>query len=304
MKKSVILALSLSLITSAANAQFYMRLGMGYAFPQAAQTLDGTGQPYSGTQNNPTGIQTYSLQGASFSAGLQGVVGVGYMFSDHVGIQLDGVVGLAPKKYTYNDNGIYIDSVLSNVSIVQKAQTPFFLIPSLVVQSGGPVWNIYARLGVALPLASGITEDQLLSNAPGTGAYTVDDFTIQIKNSFSLGFAAAAGVSYKLSDRISLWGELNMLSMSVYIKQTNITNLTENGASVPLSYINGSLTTNYSKTAKVDSSQTNLPTYSQPFSNVGVHVGISFRLSDKKQRRDNSGLIDNDDKNFKRRSSR
>jgi len=272
---------------------FYIRMGLGYAFPQAAQTLDGTATPYNGTLNNTT--QAYDMKGASFSAGLQGAVAAGYMFSGNVGIQLDANIGIAPKKYTFTaDNVDFGGGVSGSVSQVQQASTPFMLIPALVVQSGGDKINFYSRLGLALPLNTKITEDQVQTYGGGSaGALTVDDYNLTIKNSFSLGFAGAAGIQYNLSDRVSLWGEVTILSMSAYIKQVQLTAVSENGQSVPLSAVSGAQTVNYSKHVTVDSSGANQATYSQPFSNVGINVGIRFNLSKNGGR--HSGKRNDDD---------
>ena len=304
MKKISCLILALSAFAGSASAQFYVKLGAGYAIPQAAQTFDGTGQVYNGTQHNTTYTQTYTVKPASFSAGVQGFLGIGYMFSEHVGVELNGNIGIKPKKYTYSIDSIMIGGVESKVSVVQQAKSPFVLMPALVLQTGGDKLNLYTRFGLALPLSNGIKEDQVITNLPGAGAVETDDFTFNIKNSFSLGFAAAAGVRYKLSDKLSLWGEVSLLSMSVYVKEADLTNVTANGQYIPLSQVSGPQKIKYSRNATVDSNQTVQPAYSQPFSNIGFNVGLSFTLGEKRQRgnhRMNSDEGEESKKPFRRR---
>ena len=278
MKKIISTAFILSIIATTGFSQgFYLRAGLGYAIQQAGQTLDGTATPYNGTLNATT--NQYNIKSASFSAGLGGVLGVGYMFSEHVGVQLDGNLGLSAKQYTFTENNYDYGGVPSAVSITQQARSPFILIPSLVIQSGGDKINLYCRMGVALPLSTAINEDQVIDNEPGTGAASDIDFNIHIKNSFSLGFAAAAGVRYNINDRVNVWGEINLLSLSVYIKETDVESFTYNGQPQSLSSLTGPLTTKYSKNVIADSNGYNSPAYSQPFSNVGINVGVSFNLS-------------------------
>ena len=303
MKKIYCLIVLLAAAMCNAKAQFYVRAGLGFAMPQAGQTMDGTGQGYNGSQTYTTYTQVYNVKPTSFSTGVHGVLGVGYMFSDHVGVQLDGDAGLSTKKYTFSIDNVSVGGVPSNVDIVQRAKGPFVVIPSLVLQTGGEKINLYTRVGVALPLSTKIVQDQILTNLPGNGAVEVDDFTLNIKNSFSLGFSAAAGVQYKLSEKLSLWGEISMLSMSVYIKEADLTAVTANGQSVALSQVSGAQVVKYSKNAIVDSNGAQQPTYSQPFSNVGIQVGIKFTLGEKRQhvsRRDNED-IDDTKKPFRRR---
>lgn len=275
-----------ALISVPAFAQnFYFRAGFGYAVPQAGQTMDGTATPYNGTQNHlGPNTDAYSIKAASFSAGIQGVLGFGYMINRNVGIQLDAGVGIASRKWTYKLSNVMLDSILSDVSIVQQSKTPVFAMPSLVLQSGGDKVNLYSRFGLVLPLKTKITQDQIISNAPGTGALTVDDFTFEVVNSFSLGISGAAGVRYKLNDRISIWGEVSLISLSVYCKTSDLVAVSENGRSVPLSYVNGTTHINYSKNITADSLGQNQPTFSQPFSNVGLNAGISVNLSNNRRR--------------------
>jgi opacity protein-like surface antigen len=283
MKKIKLLTLAFLSLPVLSSAQgFYFRAGLGYAFPQAGQTLDGTGTPYNGTANNTT--NEISIKGASFSAGMQAQVGFGYMFNKNIGVQLDANLGFANRKYTFTQNNVMIDSVPSTLSVTQQASSIFILAPSIVLQTGQEPWNIYSRVGVALPLSSSITYDQAQSNQPGTGLQTTYDFIFEMKNSFSLGFTAAAGVQYQLNDRVSLWGECSMLSLSLYTKQMTLKDFTVNGQSQSLSYVSSPHVINYSKNAVIDNSGTIQPAYSQPFSNVGINVGIALKLGGRHTR--------------------
>ena len=295
--------LALSAVAYTASAQFYINAGLGYAIPQAGQTIDGTTQPYNGSVANTTYTSTYNIKAASFCAGTQGVLGLGYMFSDHVGVQMDALIGIATKKYTFSEDSVRIGGIEKDVSTIQKAKNPVFLAPSLVLQTGGNVLNIYARFGVAIPLNTKITQDQIQTDLPGQGAREDLDFTIQVKNSFSLGFTGAAGVKYKISDKVCIWGEISMLSMSVYIKEADVTAFTYNGVSQSVSYVSPQ-SVKYSKNVVTDTNGNTAPTYSQPFSNVGIHVGISFSIGEKRQRGSNhfnGGEGDDNKKPFKRR---
>jgi len=287
MKKICCFILSSLATIHVATAQFYFKAGLGYAIPQSGQTMDGTATPYNGTMtiNSNALTQTYSIKSASFSAGAHGFLGIGYLISNHAGIELHGDFGLSTKKYTFTINNVMLNGVESNVNIEQKAKGLFILSPSLVLQTGGESVNLYTRIGVALPINSKINANQIQSNLPGTGAPSVYNFGLQVTNSFSPGFSAAAGVRYKLSDKISIWGELSVLSLNLYIKESALKSFTYNGRSQNLSYVTSPHVVKYSKNVIVDSNQASLPTYTQPFSNAGLNVGISFNLSEKKRKK-------------------
>ena len=314
--KKISLVLAFSVAAYSASAQLYLSFGLGYAFAQAGQTMYDTPIPYngfptgiSGSRNNPSSSSyTYNIKSASFSSGVQSAISMGYMFSENVGIQMDAAIGLSNTKYTFNDDNANLGTAAAplagTISTVQHAKTPVLLMPALVLQTGGDKINLYTHFGVALPLNTKIIQEQVISNNAGTGAIEVDDFKWQIKSSFSLGFTAAAGVKYKITDRVSIWGELSLLSMSLKAKEQDLQSLTQNGQSIALSSYPYPTTIKYSKTATVDSSLSSFPTYAQPFSNVGLKVGITIDLTEKKYahraRRSSDADID-DTKPFKRR---
>jgi outer membrane protein W len=280
MKKVSLLVLCCAIATMTIAQGVFFNAGFGYAFAVAGQSLDGSGAPYNGTLNNTT--QAYNIKSASFSSGLQAKVGFGYMANKNVGVMLDASIGLLTKKYKATIDGVSFGSGSSSypgsITFEQQAILPMILMPSLVMQSEGKKWGVYSRFGIALPLNTHIILDQIQTNAPGTGAISVDDFTMTIKSSFSLGFSGAAGVKYKVSDRLSLWGEVSGLSLSVYIKQSHLTAFTHNGQSYSTTQVSGNQTVNYSKNVTVDSTGANLPSYSIPFSNMGINFGISLSL--------------------------
>ena len=138
MKRLGCLLLAMSATVYTASAQLYVRVGFGYSVPQAGQTFDGSGQGYNGSQTFTTSQiypQVYSVKPASFTTGVHGLLGIGYMFSDHVGVQLDGDASLSSKKYTFSIDNVTVGGVPSNVDIVQKAKGPFIVMPSLVLQT-------------------------------------------------------------------------------------------------------------------------------------------------------------------------
>jgi opacity protein-like surface antigen len=302
--KKVVSSLAIVLAGITASAQgFYLRLGMGYDLPQAGQTMDGTATPYNGSRNATTYVTTYNIKVASFASGMWGSLAGGYMFNDNVGAELAANIGMNMKKYTFTDeNSPYAAGAVENLE--QQANTPILLMPSLVLQTNSEsALNIYGRLGIAIPLNTKITEDEVFVFSYA-GQPVVDDYTSQISNSFSLGYNAALGVKYKVSDKVSVWGEVSMLSMSLFIKQMKLTSVSENGYSIPLDSVSGPHTVKFSRTATVDTSATTQAAYSQPFSNIGFHFGVIFNFGDNSRhshgRRSDDEDIDHS-KPFRRR---
>jgi hypothetical protein len=290
MKKRLLSIVVLSSLAMTASAQgLYFRAGLGYAMPQAGQTITGSAYelPYRGSLSNEI---TYDLKGASFSAGLKGYLGLGYMISKNVGIQLDAHLGLSNSTLSFTANNVNLNysngtSILSNMTVEQRAVFPVNLVPSMVVTTACSQWDVYCRMGVALPVHSRIEKERTISNAPGTGVLTQTRETWEVRSSFSSGLAAAAGFQYNISPSLSIWGEVSVLSMSLYIKEAQLTDFSYNGQSIPLGQLSGTMTYNYNKNTTFDTANLSTqPAYSQPFSNVGFNVGIRTTLGSTRKR--------------------
>ena len=277
---------------------FYSRVGLGYAFPQAAQTMDGTATPFSGTSNNTTidSIQytSYKVSRVSFMQGLHATLAGGYMFNKNVGIDLAMTIGMSMSQTIYNDDSVTISNAPANVQVVQKAQSPIMIMPSLVLQTGGEKTNIYTRVGIVLPLRTAMQYDQIFTFLPAVsgGTSEVDDYAYTLKNSFSLGMTAAVGAQFSFSNTVRFYVEANFMSLSVFAKQAVLNSVTVDGSSVDQSgnpYINqipvDQRNIAFSKNFNAAAGDPNhLPTYSLPFSNVGIHLGMMFLLGDQGER--------------------
>src|SRR3569623_1210740 len=142
MMKKILLSLCLlSFITLSATAQEWsFRLGLGYAFPTASQTLDASGLPYSGnvtySSANTGDIQSIGMKKASFGSGLKVAGGVQYMFTKNIGVAVDINLGVVTPKYvlqTTNDVSVNKNEVSDN-TYTRYAKVPVLLIPSFVLQ--------------------------------------------------------------------------------------------------------------------------------------------------------------------------
>jgi len=292
MNKPVLSFLALLLLSVSASAQnFYLRLGAGYDFPFAG-SMDPDGDHYSGSvdylRNNGSVYESdYSgLKKASFATGLHTDIGAAYMFNKNFGVELDLNIGMLPKKYVFNEYNFLYDSVESDLTINRQMKPTALLIPSLVVQSNGADVKFYGRLGFALPLSAKLQEDDIVVNEPGTGAITPIDFTSITKTSFSLGFSCAAGIKADMNN-VSLFIEMDVLSMSLLAKEMDLTNVSVNGSSsyngMPyLSQVPSSQwSTYYSKSPSITSNGNQDATYSIPFSSIGIHAGIMYKIKQK-----------------------
>ena len=282
MKKLFITAFALLACQAFSIAQGgYLRAGLGYAFSHAGGIYDLYGNPISGTinyDNNGTTYASYNVKKASFSAGMYADIAGGFMFNEHIGIDFALASGFLPQKYTYTGTNASISSDLGNTTVSQNAETPLLFTPSIVLQTGSEQAQIYTRVGLTLPLSARIKYEET-DVFSGTGPYTnmpgeTDNIGVEYKTSFSVGFSGAIGLRYKIGSQVSIYGELSMLSMSLYIKELNYTSVLINGSAasntpvIPFGTSGSNVNPNTGTGTQI--------TQDVPFSNVGFHAGIYY----------------------------
>lgn len=284
MKNFLTLVLSLLLLTGTVKAQkIYFRGGVGYALPQGGQIYGFGGYPLSGkysanyTGNDP--VETFDVKKSSFSAGVHGVVAAGMLLTKHIGVELGADIGLATKKMTLEVLQVDPGSS-SKQTITQQSKLPIFVMPALVIQSGGKI-NVYARGAVVIPVKSKISSDISATETYATGGGSVTEVTnVSITHTASMtpGFGGAMGVKIKPAKHIAVWGEVNMTSLTLHFKESELTKYYIDGEDV-LPYLTPEQKTIKYKLKGTSTGTTNVQmSESIPYSNIGVNVGISFEL--------------------------
>lgn len=284
--KKALLAIVLALAAPGmVNAQkLYVKGGLGYAFTHGGQTLDNNARPYAGDVNivisNTNSVtEKYSLKKVSFASGAQAVLALGYMFNANIGVELGASVIFAPRKFerthsetdpltTYKEN------------LERQASLPVILTPSLVMQLPAGKVTGYARAGVAVSVGNKIIDKMVTEEdfdpEPNTPAIKRET-TFEITTRTGIGFTAAMGAKYNLTNNLQLWAEASLLSLTLYAKEESITEYKVNGVN-SLSF----LTPDQKKHVfelednSGDPSSNLYPSYSLPFSNIAVNVGVAF----------------------------
>lgn len=275
-----------------AMQRLYFKAGAGYGTPQTSiyGMVNGTFKRemyYSPDYS----IQNYSVKPASYFAGITATLNGGYLVSKHIGVELAATVGASTTAYTYTSttSGI-LSTIVSHTgttsvtfdsvgTVESYAKVPMILIPSLVLQTGGKMWNLYLRTGMALPMRTKlvtISHQQYISNHY---AFSNLETTTEYKTRFALGYSSAAGITCKLTQHLFLWTEANILSLAPYLKEGRVTKFEYNGTN--LLPFNPSLQ-QYSFKASVQyNPYTELaptPTHTVSFSTIGLQLGVGVAL--------------------------
>ncbi len=222
----------------------YVRANLGYGFAT-------TGEVQGAIRDESSAIGVYGTN----EPGLYTGIGIGYMFNDYFGLDLgiSYTLGKAKVQDVYYEElpaGFQFggtDFTLLNAFIFQERTftgKQIRLIPSLVVRGGSGKVVPYARFGLMIPIAGKTytdvkaditsTEISLPFPIPGvpdlSGVSLAGDVTAQAETEgqFSLGWNASLGLDVKINDLISVFGELDMVSLTIKSKKTTITEYTGN----------------------------------------------------------------------------
>lgn len=255
----------------------YVKAGAGYVFPAASQTRDVDGFPFNGnaTYTYNVGFTSMNAKKVSFSSGVQATIGAGYMFTNNLGIELNAMIGVSTSKaVAKNQYPIVSSSGNYDVSqvITQNSKLPVILMPSVVLQTGKK-FNIYLRGGLALPVKSKMTAEFQNINYMPQGYTVTFNGTQELKMKFNVGFSGALGFKVPVSKHIQVYAEASLLSLSMYLKESVLTEYYQNGINV-LSRVSNP-TIKYSST--VNGAGT-YGTYAYPYSHIAGMAGLSISL--------------------------
>jgi hypothetical protein len=283
MKKYTTLSFLLIALVNVSIAQgIYFKLGGGYGLPIATSII---GQQQTRNQdqtgNNNINIETTKNTSASFIAGANASLGVGFMFNKFLGAEVNAqyVAGKTYKVYdVYNyksDNTT--GSQWNKFSVSSKA---IYINPSFIITPGSKL--PYGRFGVILGAPKIKEESSHYYDLDGTSTSSSKG---EFKNNLSVGFQGALGMKWMLGDKIDLFTEVSVISMTVYTKEFTLTESINNGTDNLASMQTYYKKTVYKKEITVDNSVStdiNKPRQAirqaNAFSSISLQIGITYLL--------------------------
>ena len=182
----------------------YLNINSGYATSMSSQNLSGfENSTYEFYSNS------YSLKHEqiifSFGKGLNFGADFGYMFNKNLGAEI-GV------SYLIGGNTISTLTQPNNSTEITVSSKMLRINPSLVITSGFEKINPYAKFG--LILGSGyviLSSNQEISGFSGQQS---NSESIKLSGAIAIGLTSGIGALYKINDKLSFFGELNMINLS------------------------------------------------------------------------------------------
>lgn len=285
MKKILLPALLMFAASQVSAQSLYLRGGVGYSLPQAGQLFSHIGLPYDGkTTINYNGADfsaDYYINKVSYSSGVHGYIAAGLMVTNHIGIELGADLGLATKATTFTQLET-ASPESSETTLEQSMDLPVLLSPALVIQTGGKI-NLYARGGISIPVKTLMelnynTIDNQLNPSNNTIVTSTVRVTEEYQFSLSPGFNGAMGIKISPVLKLSVWGEVSLLSMNLYATESNVTFYSEDGVNYTAQIPAAQKTTTYLQNGTASMNLNNDYTRLIPYSNVGINAGVAVTL--------------------------
>lgn len=290
--KKLILFIGVMALTSTMNAQFFVSANGGYAMGSAG-VLMGTEL----NENNTTATNKYGSFGEGLNVQLKG----GYFFNDTFGVEI-GVAYLHGAEQI-RDNYKVTDGVITEILDAKGFGRAWGLSGALIYNFNE---DIYGKFGAITKLGGRTGAEFTRTNPTPFGNITATG-----KQDFHgrppLGFIAAMGHKFKLTDHLNLFAELEYLGITVTRDNSKFTELTITAPNVPANALGANhpgipaavwnlgdapiqhLVTLYAPTEinYVDSISTSntdpTKTLSEvvPYSSFGINFGISYTFGEK-----------------------
>jgi hypothetical protein len=269
---TVLIAFAIGLFTNNIYAQgTYIDFNVGYGFRISSQNIEWPEfHNFMIVNSSVTSEQVNVSLGKGFSLG----GAFGYMFNKNIGAELGvsyliGGKSKAQNNYT-NDK---IDYTLSSKMLR--------INPSIVISSGFDGINPYAKFG--LIIGSGSIMYEYNDNNDGN----IEITKMKMNGGLALGLSSSIGVLFNLNDKMSFFGELNMINLSYAPTKGEIIEATYNGtdelpkmttSEKEIEFVDSySSIINYNNSS-ADSQPRQELKYMMPFGSFGINFGLKISL--------------------------
>jgi hypothetical protein len=263
----------------------YLRVGTGYGMPVASTAFGQMDhRVYDASGTTVINSSTSETIKGSLGAGMNFNFALGYKFNENfifdLNIQyLTGNKLVTGNKYSYADPDT---SGVDNYTKTIKAKG-FMINPAIIFSAGFGKAAPYGRFGVVVASPT-ITETE--ANYYDLDGISQSERIWVYNKGLALGYSAAVGMNWKLTDKLDIYTEANFISMAYYPAEGEMIKYDNNGSDMlPNMYVSQKQI-NFEKTYDPQASgditePTVQPLRSFAFSSVSVEVGIRFNIWNK-----------------------
>ncbi|MDB4835042.1 hypothetical protein OAH12_00480 [Cyclobacteriaceae bacterium] len=265
--KKIFITVAAALLSSVSFGQSnYLSFQGGYHLGYPADNLTSSSISYAGTKVSADG-STEAIFG-TLGKGVPLSLAFGHMFNENIGVELGA-------SYLFGSNVLLGEDLSGgNVSRAEASTSQFRLSPQLV----GKYKGFYSKIGFIIPVFGKTT----LTTTDPSLLGTIETESA-IEGHLSLGFTGAIGYEYQLNDKLSLFGEFQVISLNIKAKSSEFTKFDVDGVDQLDNLGQGALSgyskeTNYVKTIDANSAANDVLTFKRSYSSMGLNIGITYTL--------------------------
>lgn len=213
-------------LCSLAQAQSYLKIGGGYAFPLASNPLGKNHLDVYLRETNPeTGYYEPSVQlteeelRGSYSTGMVSSVTFGHVFSSKIGVEISVgyVFGKSYETTSVSEERIDDELRYSGKTTQSWRGENAFIAPALLLTAGEGWVKPYLTAGPVFAFASIDEKYRHHSEFDVNPVPTVRDE--KYSGGISLGLRGAGGLDFQLAEKVHLFSEVAFTGMSYYPKE-------------------------------------------------------------------------------------
>ncbi len=252
----------------------YVNLGVGYATSGLRSTNVVVGVPYAG---GVTPGNTFSQpQRISFNSGVRANLALGFMFTQYVGFEVAGNVGVTADKYVMELAGNQTSTYGTNVKVTASSQYSSMVIPSLVFHYiTGVRSHLYAKIGAAVPFMSDITYEAETKQVDGAGNNIFYNSRSVVTPEMFIGVSGTLGGYTMVNKNLRLYLDVNYIGLSLYSKSIDVEEYKVNGQDAIQSLSSEDITVTYNQAS---ANRPSVSKFAIPYSTFSINLGLSFRL--------------------------
>lgn len=257
-------------ITHTHSQKLYVTIGGGYGLSTAPNSAYSS---VNSTRNLTGSTNEISNSTGSFGRGMQFSGTFGYMFTENIGAELNIGYLLGSKITSTNKSDGYLSYESSSSGNMLR------LTPTIRISVGKQKIKPYMRFGLVIGMLSKIKYSSVANfTYSTTGQLSNEETEGYSSGGVSLGFSAGFGANYKLTDHVSIFAEIGLISQAWAPKKSVTTKYMSNGidrlATMNINEKETEYVSSYDNSSSSISTPTKrLKTYT-PFSSIGINIGI------------------------------
>ncbi len=254
--------------TNSSDSQFYIGFNAGYNLPAGANV----NYNYKSENPSPT-LYRQRVFHLSYGKGTNIGLNMGYNLNKNFGLEL-GINYLMgeTKDESSSFDGTYFNSTFTTKMLQFR--------PTVFIDAGYEKINPYAKFGLV------VSTGNIIEKYESNDLTDKRNYALKFFGGIGTGFTSSAGVSYKINNKINLFGELNYIKLTYSPKNRTVIENTKNGIDllpslktieIETEFVESIITTVGAPTANVNEPKKEIAIF-KGMSSIGLNIGLQYNF--------------------------